>query len=396
VGSPWRATGARILGLLLVAALLGWASGQVFLVLFITTLVMLGWHLLQLYRLEYQLRAGSDFQRPELRGVWGEVYHHLFQLNKLLGLYSPQDLGERIVSLVRHPLLVGFLNKWPQGGSVEFPSPVNADLLLSVRIIPYGQGQRLLLATDISRVHRLEQIRRDFVANVSHELRTPLTVISGYLEALLDSEDTYPSQWRQPLRTMHQQCNRMLHIIEDLLMLSRLETQAGRQHHRPVAVAALLATIVEDATTLSGERAHEIWLEVDSTLWIRGCEQELRSAFSNLVFNAVRYTPDKGRIIIRWFEDERGIHLEVEDNGEGIPLQHIPRLTERFYRVDRGRQRESGGTGLGLAIVKHVMNRHNGQLRITSQVGVGSIFACDFPAQQRVEAGLSAAARVKQ
>lgn len=441
MGSPWRATGARILGLLLVAALLGWASGQVFLVLFITTLVMLGWHLRQLYRLEYQLRAGSDFQRPELGGVWGEVYHHLFQLNKrnrqrehklinalkqfqeaatavpdatvvlneadevvwcneaserLLGLYSPQDLGERIVSLVRHPLLVRFLNKWPQGGSVEFPSPVNADLLLSVRIIPYGQGQRLLLATDISRVHRLEQIRRDFVANVSHELRTPLTVINGYLEALLDSEDTYPSQWRQPLRTMHQQCNRMLHIIEDLLMLSRLETQAGRQHHRPVAVAALLATIVEDAATLSGERAHEIRLEVDSTLWIRGCEQELRSAFSNLVFNAVRYTPDKGRIIIRWFEDERGIHLEVKDNGEGIPLHHIPRLTERFYRVDRGRQRESGGTGLGLAIVKHVMNRHNGQLRITSQVGVGSIFACDFPAQQRVEAGLSAAARVKQ
>ncbi|HRW65830.1 MAG TPA: ATP-binding protein, partial [Candidatus Competibacter sp.] len=228
-------------------------------------------------------------------------------------------------------------------------------------------------------------MRRDFVANVSHELRTPLTVISGYLETLLDSESPALTAWRQPLSGMQQQSRRMLHIVEDLLMLARLETQRERSPRKPVAVPTLLADIAGDAIALSGEQGHQIKVDADSALWLLGCEKELRSAFSNLAFNAVRHTPAGGRIEIRWFTDASGLHLVVADNGEGIAPQHLPRLTERFYRVNRDRSRGSGGTGLGLSIVKHVLHNHGGQLRITSELGVGSVFTCDFPGELRVE-----------
>jgi two-component system phosphate regulon sensor histidine kinase PhoR len=394
----------------------------------------LAWQLFHVYRLERWLRQGVPSEPPNSRPlpaglVWKEIYHRLFRLRQrsrkrkrklsriieqfqtaaaalpdaivvlsdddkilwynkasqnLLGLHPTQDIGLSIVSLVRHPSFVSFLNQVTYANSVEFPSPLGADLMLSVRIIPYGKKQRLLLAADISRLHRLEQIRRDFVANVSHELRTPLTVIGGYLEALLDSEEVLTKQWRQPLSRMQQQSSRMLHLIEDLLLLAKLETQTERPPRRPVNVPTLLYAIAEDAVALSGERCHVIEVKADPKLWISGCEQQLRSAFSNLIFNAVRYTPAGGHIAIHWFSDEHGLHLQVEDNGEGIPAQHIPRITERFYRLDRGRQREHGGTGLGLAIVKHVVNNHDGQLRISSQVGVGSTFTCDFPTERLI------------
>ena len=182
-------------------------------------------------------------------------------------------------------------------------------------------------------------------------MRTPLTVVIGYLETFLDSDSPALAAWRQPLRGMRQQANRMLHIIEDLLMLARLESQKDRMPGKPVAVPALLADIADDAGALSGEQGHEIVVQADSGLWLIGCEKELRSAFSNLVFNAVRYTPAGGRIEIRWSADERGIYLAVEDDGEGIAPHHLPRLSERFYRVNRDRSRGSGGTGLGLSIV---------------------------------------------
>lgn len=421
---------------MLIFALFGLAIEQLFAALFVGTSVCLIWHLHQLYRLERWLHAGSLVRPWQVEGIWSEVYHHVLRLQRrhrerehklteildqfqegtaavpdaavvlnedaqvlwcneasqrLLGLCSPQDSGRHITHLVRHPAFVGFLAKGPYKDSVEIPAPTNSDLLLNVRIVPYGQDQRLLLATDVTRIHRLEQVRRDFVSNVSHELRTPLTVIGGYLETLQYSEDACAEKWRQPLRRMQEQTGRMLHIIEDLLMLTRLETQADQKPSRPVAVPDLLRGIADDARLLSGEKGHEIRLEVDSTLWLRGIEQELRSAFSNLVFNAVRHTPAGRCIILRWFTDERGIHFEVEDNGEGIPPQHIPRLTERFYRVDRGRQRETGGSGLGLAIVKHVMNSHGGQLRVASRLGEGSVFTCDFPSDLRAAADVSKA-----
>jgi two-component system phosphate regulon sensor histidine kinase PhoR len=241
----------------------------------------------------------------------------------------------------------------------------------------------ILVFHDTTDIKRFESMRSDFVANVSHELRTPLTVITGYLETLLDSDDVALDRWRQPLRGMQQQSSRMLHIIEDLLMLTRLESPKERSPHRPVAVPELLADIAEDALALSGEQGHRIEMNVEPQLWLMGCEKELRSAFSNLVFNAVRYTPAEGQIEIRWFADDSGLHLAVKDNGEGIAPQHLPRLTERFYRVNRDRSRGSGGTGLGLSIVKHVVNHHGGQLRIASELGVGSLFTCDFPWELR-------------
>jgi two-component system phosphate regulon sensor histidine kinase PhoR len=436
--SLWRAMLGRTLGLLLLAGLFGWIIGQPALALLAATLACLGWQLFHLYRLEQWLRQGSPTRPPTTdplrpNRLWNEVYQHCFRLRQrsrkrkrkvsrilkqfqsaaaalpdavvvldeddtvlwcneasqgLLGLYR-QDSGLKVSALVRHPQFVSFLAQRRYDESVEFPSPANGDLLLSVRITPYGKKQRLLLATDNTRVHRLEQMRRDFVANVSHELRTPLTVINGYLETLLDNEDTLPLRWQKPLSGMHQQSCRMLRIVEDLLLLSRLENQTERHLQRPVDVPVLLDAIAEDAIALSGEHAHQLALEVDHTLWIRGHEQELRSAFSNLVFNAVRYTPDGSHIIIRWYADARGAHMEVEDNGEGIPPHHLQRITERFYRVNRDRSRDSGGTGLGLAIVKHVMLNHGGRLGITSLIGVGSIFACDFPAELQLQRGLS-------
>ncbi|MBL8260184.1 MAG: phosphate regulon sensor histidine kinase PhoR [Candidatus Competibacteraceae bacterium] len=304
----------------------------------------------------------------------------------LLGLTPGRDIGLPVANLLRHPSFVAFLNQRRASDSVEFPSPVDDGLMLGARIVPCGKKQRLLLATDISRVRRLEQMRRDFIANVSHELRTPLTVVIGYLETLLDSDNPALESWRRPLRGMRQQAARMMHLIEDLLMLARLEAQKDRAPKKPVAVPALLADIADDALALSGEQGHEIRLLIDAEVWILGCEQELRSAFSNLVFNAVRYTPAGGEIEIRWSADENGIRLAVEDNGEGIAAHHIPRLSERFYRVNRDRSRGSGGTGLGLSIVKHVLSNHGGQLRISSELGKGSLFVCEFPAGLRVRA----------
>lgn len=411
------------------AALLGWMVDHLILALLLAALGSLAWQLWQLYRLDRWLNGDLDTSPPKTHSVWAGIAVHVTRLRRqsrkrkrklsrlllqfqqataalpdaavvlseddkviwcnsasqsLLGLTPGRDLGLPITHLLRHPGFIAFLGHRRNGDCVEFPSPVDDPLLLSARIVPYGKKQRLLLATDISRVRRLEQMRRDFVANVSHELRTPLTVITGYLETLLDNDEAVLETWRQPLRCMQQQSSRMLHIIEDLLMLARLESQKEQSPRRPVAVPELLTDIVEDALALSGERNHQIDISADPQWWILGCEKELRSAFSNLVFNAVRYTPAGGRIGIRWFTDTAGIHLEVADNGEGIAPQHLPRLTERFYRVNRDRSRGSGGTGLGLSIVKHVVNHHGGQLRIASELGVGSAFTCDFPLELRI------------
>jgi two-component system phosphate regulon sensor histidine kinase PhoR len=432
---PWLASLGRTLGLILIFALIGWVDGHIVVALLIATTGCLVWHLYHLYRLDHWLRNGSPFRPPtahpfQSEGIWKEIYGQCFRLRRrsrkrkrkvrrvirqfrsaaaalpdaivvlreddtvlwcnevaqnTLGLRSPQDVGLQLTTLVRHPIFVSFLAKWRDidnhngNKSVAFPAPLDANQMLNVRIVPYGKKKRLLVATDISRLHRLEQIRQDFVANVSHELRTPLTVINGYLETLLDSNMLYAEQCRSPLKRMQEQSYRMARLIEDLLMLSRLETQQVRSPRRPIDVPTLLANIAEDAISLSGERTHKIEMIVDSTLWIHGGEQELRSAFSNLVFNAVRYTPAKGKIIIRWFATEDSLRMEVEDDGEGIPPHHLERITERFYRVGRDRGRDKGGTGLGLAIVKHVMKNHEGKLQITSEVGTGSLFVCQFP-----------------
>lgn len=426
----WWALSRRFGLIVFGAALLGWLAGQMLPALLVAVAGCLAWQSWQLYRLDRWLQDDKDANPPRAGPIWERIVSRVERLRRqnrkrkrkfgrlleqfqhatgalpdaavilgeddkiiwcngasqqLLGLGPGRDVGLPVTNLLRHPDFVAFLALRRQSDSVEFPSPVDDRLALSARIVPYGKKQRLLLATDITRVRRLEQMRRDLIANVSHELRTPLTVVIGYLETLLDSDSPALEEWRQPLRGMRQQAGRMLHIIEDLLMLARLEAQKDRTPGKPVAVPAMLAGIADDAIALSGDQGHQIHLVAEPELWILGCEKELRSAFSNVVFNAVRYTPAGGKIEIRWCADDDGIRMAVEDDGEGIAPQHIPRLSERFYRVNRDRSRGSGGTGLGLSIVKHVLNNHGGQLRISSELGKGSLFVCEFPAELRVE-----------
>jgi two-component system phosphate regulon sensor histidine kinase PhoR len=301
---------------------------------------------------------------------------------RLLGLRYPDDieapLGERLQPLpIAHWLAAGRMAE-PLS---DIASPLDPDVRLSLRLVPYSEDLWLLIVRDISRLTRLEQMRRDFVANVSHELRTPLTVVHGYLE-MLDPEDN--PEWAPMLTEMRRQSQRMTQLVEDLLALSRLESRDALDEE-PVSMASMLATLRREAEALSQKR-HAIVVEDAAGIDLLGSTRELHSAFSNLVSNAVRYTPAGGSIQVRFARGgDGGAVLSVRDSGYGIPAAHLPRLTERFYRVSASRSRESGGTGLGLAIVKHVLGLHQARLEIDSEVGRGSTFACVFgPARVRV------------
>jgi len=305
----------------------------------------------------------------------------------LLGIHWPLMAAQPFDAILAHPSVTEYLTRRDYRRPLEFASPVIQTLILSLTVTPFGKKrQRLIMARDITRIYHLDQARRDFVANVSHELRTPLTVITGFLEGLLDVREDCP-QWSRSLELMQGQAARMQSIIDDLLYLSRLEMQEGEAETSPVPVAELLVGIAEEARHISGDAGHDIRLQAEPDLWLRGDVQELRSAFSNLVFNAVRHTPGRTLIELTWGTDAAGASFSVSDTGEGIPARHIPRLTERFYRVDAGRSRESGGTGLGLAIVKHALTRHGGELQIESEVGRGSTFACRFPSDRVLRPG---------
>ncbi|MDY0007667.1 MAG: phosphate regulon sensor histidine kinase PhoR [Spongiibacteraceae bacterium] len=423
--NPWIPELRRLLWGFLAATLLGVVLGHFWLGWGLGLVLYLGYHVWQLRRLVNWLRSGKTRNIPEAGGIWGEVFHYIYQRQRkhqqrkrqleemlerfqqatsalpdatvvigrkdeilwfneaaagLLGLHSAQDKGQPIDNLLRHPDFIVYLAQNGRGGEVlRIPSPVDDSLTLSIHLINYGRDQRLLVARDISQQQRLDQMRRDFVANVSHELRTPLTVISGFLETLMDSGDDCAARWQRALALMHQQGTRMQHLVADLLMLSRLETDRSSPPRELVEVPALLAAIREDAQLLSGDKRHHITLEAEAALRLYGAERELHSAFSNIVGNAVRYTPAGGEIHIRWWRDGSGAHFSVGDSGIGIAAEHLPRLTERFYRVDTGRSREVGGTGLGLAIVKHVLTRHGARLRVDSKPGKGSTFTIDFP-----------------
>jgi two-component system, OmpR family, phosphate regulon sensor histidine kinase PhoR len=311
-------------------------------------------------------------------GRGGEVQWCNPAAGSLLGLDWPAAAGKRLTDLVRDSILAEYLQAHDYSKAVVLASPASKGRLLSVHVTPFGRKhQRLLIGRDITSTYNVDRVRRDFVANVSHELRTPLTVISGFLETLGDDAHGDADQQRSML-LMQEQAARMATLIDDLLTLSRLELDDEPQDPAPVSVAELLESIVGDARRLSGDQAHQIELHADPDLVIRGKESELRSAFSNLVFNAVRHTPHRTRIRVEWRGEDGGGRLTVDDDGPGIPARHLPRLSERFYRVDESRSRDTGGTGLGLAIVKHVLERHHGELHIESDVGKGSRFLCVF------------------
>lgn len=428
----WSAEFWRLVLVLAPALVIGLSTGTTQWALILTLAGYIGWLYLQLHRLSQWLRAGKRHQAPDLSGVIGDVAcavqrlaktsrkrkKKLAQLlrrlqetsaampdatvvisrhseiewsneaaGKLLGLRGREDVGRRITQLIRHPTFVGFLNRGDYKETIELPSPVNEPVRLSVHVTAYGNKQRLITARDVTRLCRLEAMRRDFVANVSHELRTPLTVLAGYLEMLHDDAQVRDlPDIAQTLHQMQDQAARMQRIVDDLLMLTRLETTPIPPTPHNVPVPRLLAEIEHDSRILSAPVHHVIKTDIDPQVWLKGDANELHSALLNLVSNAVRYSPDGGEIVLKWSADAKGAHFSVTDHGIGIEPDHIPRLTERFYRVDKGRSRTSGGTGLGLAIVKHVLQRHDGYLEVISTPSQGSTFTCHFPVARLVRA----------
>jgi two-component system phosphate regulon sensor histidine kinase PhoR len=418
--SAWFKTLGQLLLVLAVSLALGFAIGQPWPALTFGALAIVAWHYWKLRGVLQRLTARQRLAPPTGEGVWNELDRLLHRsqtemrvrkrrllamlrayraaamalpdavvvlernsqrvlwfnaaTNRLLGLRYPDDIGAALGDRLQ-PMAI---SRWLAAGRnaeplMDTPSPVDAETRLSLRLIPYSDELWLLVARDVSKLMRLEQMRRDFVANVSHELRTPLTVVHGYLDMLDPAE--HPD-WAPMLSEMQRQSQRMTQLVEDLLTLSRLEAQ-DRLADESVAMGPMLNTLRREAEALSQGR-HAVVVEdaADIDLW--GSTKELHSAFSNLVSNAVRYTPAGGTITIRFAHEGTGAVLCVRDTGYGIPAAHLPRITERFYRVSTSRSRESGGTGLGLSIVKHVLSLHQARLEIRSEVGRGSEFACHF------------------
>jgi two-component system phosphate regulon sensor histidine kinase PhoR len=394
---------------------------------FLAALIYLLRHLYHLLRLVHWIRRQHRLTPPFPHGLWGEVYESIARYQQwgrkgrkrqvrfirrfrqaadalpdaliildklqriewanpaaahLLDVHWPRDEGRRLADLLAQPDLAHFIEVGEYREPLDVTPEHNRALMLALRVAPFGahKGERLLVARDVTNLYHLNMIRRDFVANASHELRTPLTVIAGFLENLANAPAT-PAAHRRPLSLMQNQAQRMSSIIEDLLTLSRLEMDGHDRPQRSVDVAAELEPVIHEAQALSNGN-HCIETDIDQGLHLMGHQIELRSAFSNLIHNAVRHTPPGTTIQIRWVQVADGPLFSVADDGDGIPPEHLPRLTERFYRVDQGRSRAAGGTGLGLAIVKHVLNRHDAQLLITSKVGTGTRFTCQFPSSR--------------
>lgn len=414
---------SRLAVVLIVAIVVGAIANRVALALAIG---LGGYSVLQtfnLLRLERWLRHRRVMGPPDIHGPWGEVVSIIARIYRrkqfhkarvvqllrefrrltsampdgavLLGpeneilwfnrnaatwlqLRRKRDFGMRIENLIRHPDFNAYLQREDATGGVIIQQSVGGDLWLSLHLVttPHAQ-RRLLIVRDVSRQVRMEAMRKDFVANASHELRSPLTVISGYLDALADDHSLDPT-WNAPVLEMRRQTERMGEILKDLLELSKLESQVRQDDGEPIDVAGLVALKRKEVLGLE-RRPRAVQLKLESTDWLRGIESEIHSVVDNLVTNAVKYTPPDGAIELRWWTDASGGHLAVCDTGIGIAQEHIPRLTERFYRVDGGRARDKGGSGLGLAIVKHALQRHEGTLEIQSTEGEGSTFTCHFP-----------------
>ena len=297
-----------------------------------------------------------------------------------LGVSLRADQGLRITNLVRDPEFVGYITSAHFDSPLIFQPIARPGLALEVRVVEFEPARSILITRDITQRERVDAVRRDFIANVSHELRTPLTVVNGFLETLIDAQSENGTTRQHHLQLMHEQAQRMHRLVEDLLTLSRLESRETPVADEVVDVRQLVREVADEARALSLGR-HQI--DVDLTPgFVRGSREELRSAFGNIVSNAVRYTPDGGIISLAWRENASGGRFEVSDTGLGVASDHIPRLTERFYRVDKSRSRETGGTGLGLAIVKHVLLRHGGHLDVQSEIGRGSTFSAVLPAER--------------
>ncbi|HIF9329286.1 TPA: phosphate regulon sensor histidine kinase PhoR [Photobacterium damselae] len=297
----------------------------------------------------------------------------------LLGFRWPDDAGQPINNLLRSPDFGRYLAHQQFEHPIEITSPMNYDRTLELRIVRYTEGEYLMVVRDVSQLKQLEGMRRNFFANVSHELRTPMTVLQGYLEMSSDPDMLVGPMWTRAHGVMTEQLSRMNALVEQLLTLSKIEAAPTIDLEEVVDVPKMLDLLEKEAQSLSGDKNQQIHFEIDRSLKVHGDEDQLRSAISNLVYNAVKHTPENAVITVRWYNTKTGAKLEVTDSGEGIAPQHIHRLTERFYRVDKARSRETGGSGLGLAIVKHALSHHDTHLDIASEVGVGSTFSFVLP-----------------
>ena len=417
----WQREIITVFLLLLAITVIG-AMTKLFLpLLFLLMLAIIMRQVVQITRFEKWISTGGRGKAPKMSGIWEEIYFHIYRLKKndkrrkkklskminqfrqstealpdaavVLGIHDEidwankaardvfglkaSDKGQRIPNLIRFPEFIQYLKVGDYKECVILPSPVDHHITLQVRIVPYGAGLRLLLAQDVTQLKKMERMRKDFVANVSHELRTPLTVLKGYLETLQDLDDEQSPLLTTSFQQMQGQTERMQHLVDDLLLLTRLETQQKKS--QCIDVPALLNQICKEGDALENAE-RRIQLTLESTCHIMGDEQELRSAFTNLLGNALKYSPGDSVVKVRWYQTKTAIILAVDDQGEGIEKSDIPKITERFYRVETKRLKKVNGTGLGLAIVKHVLMRHEADLIITSEIGKGSSFSCRFPA----------------
>jgi two-component system phosphate regulon sensor histidine kinase PhoR len=426
--SAWQHVSLIVAGL--VAALgIGWIAGRPALLAAAYLALVVAYQTRNLIRFERWLRLRSSMRPPNMHGLWADVLDVATRLyrrknfhkrrvlmllrefrrmtsampdgairlgpsreivwfnrtaGRWLGLRRKVDYGIRIENLVRQPDFVEYVERGANTPGPRVQIPKFGDHWFEFNLVTTSTWDlQLLIVRDVTSESRLENMRRDFVANASHELRSPLTVIGGYLDSLVE-DPTLDEAWREPVREMRRQSDRMRSIIQDLLELSRLEAGGGEAEGPPVDVAGMLALIRKEVMARP-EPPAEFALVIDADALILGAESELHSIFYNLVSNAVKYTPRTGSIRVRYWVDESGGHVAVTDTGIGIPAEHIPRLTERFYRVDSGRSRRLGGSGLGLAIVKHALQRHGARLEIESEEGKGSTFVCHFPSSRVVD-----------
>ncbi|EGQ9220430.1 TPA: phosphate regulon sensor histidine kinase PhoR [Vibrio parahaemolyticus] len=406
--------------------IVGWIFGYMPWLLLAATALQLVWHLHNQVRLSSWLWDEKRLTPPSGSGNWESLFNGLYRLQQrqrrkrkeltnlirrfrngaeslpdavvvfraegnivwcnrlaqhLLGFHWPEDSGQPISNLIRTPDFIKYLNKKDFSEPLEMRSPLNVERMLELRIVPYTEGEHLMVVRDVSQLKQLEGMRRNFFANVSHELRTPMTVLQGYLEMTEDPDMIVGPMWTKAHGVMTEQLNRMNSLVNQLLTLSKIEAAPMHELEDVVNVPAMLEVLEKEAISLSGDDQHKLKFDVDTSLRVLGDDDQLRSAISNLVYNAVKYTSPGANIHVRWYQTAQGACLEVEDSGDGIEPQHLHRLTERFYRVDKARSRDTGGSGLGLAIVKHALSHHDSHLEIQSEVGVGSKFSFVLPSR---------------
>lgn len=414
----------RLFAGLLLAILIGWWSGYLILVPALFLLAYLARQIYNAMRLQRWLLS-PETDPPENPGVWSGMYDRIIRLQKqnaeqgqqyqsdidnfkgmvdaftdaimvidgednilrinkpainLFRLKISSDQGQPVSSLFPDTAFSDWLSDQDRiQSTLETPCPGNNEVSLQISAVRFMHNQRLLILRDITDIQNLDRMRRDLVANVSHELRTPLTVLLGYLE-VLELQPGKPDP--KAIKRMYKQARQMQALVEDLLELSSLQESTNQGSTSEVDVAAMLAQLEEQALEI-GQADHKLYFDIQPGLRIRGVEADLTSAFQNLIVNAIRYSPEQGRIDVAWLETKTSLVFSVKDNGVGIPSRDIPRITERFYRVGSDRNRQTGGTGLGLAIVKHVLNSHDARLEITSEIGEGSEFRCIFPLSRK-------------